>query len=181
MPVGPEESTLSTLVWGLLIGAGAGVVSSFILGVFHAGKTLVMRCNQVRYLRILIVEDFTRIKAPADIPNPSEGAPPTRGEKLRPPYFEQFMKSMAVAVDHRTSALSNSQMFKLHHAMMLSRKHEEFARFVVRTQARLREEELPDMPGTGLPTGINFYRTIYGYFAAIKWLRLPEDMSDIES
>ena len=86
------------------------------------------------------------------------------------------MRHMTAAVSYRTTALSDNQMFELQKAMTDTIAFVSFTKHAVEVAARNRGEEPPVGPGAGLPTDIGFYRTIYGYFAGIKWLGLPDDM-----
>lgn len=171
-----NETVVGSIAEGLLIGAGAGVVSAIILGLYHLGRRRWMQRDQVRYLRRCITESFAKIRADLVRGDLARDFPQVRPENLRPMIFEEFMRNMTAAVSYRTTVLSDNQIFELQEAMIDTKSFVNFVKYGVELTARSRGEEAPEVPGTGLPTDIRFYQNIYGYFAGIKWLGLPEDM-----
>lgn len=172
-----NETVVSSIAEGLLIGAGAGVVSAIILGLYHLGRRRWLQRDQARYLRRCITESFAKIRANEVGGDLARDFPQARSEELRPIFFEEFMRHMTAAVSYRTTALSDNQIFGLQKAMTDTTALVSFVKYAVERAARDRGEEPPVGPGSGLPTDIQFYRNIYGYFARIKWLNLPEDMA----
>ena len=175
-----EASTLSTVAEGLLIGAGAGIVSAIILGGFQWSRMHITRRRQVAHLRRLIIEDFIKIRDDAGLPA-GPGAPQgIEAGGLRTTYYESFVRDLRSASHHRTNSLSADQAADLHHAIASADSFENFVRIGVETAAQERGEQFHRRPGLGLPVEIGFYQNVYRMFAEIKWLRLPDDMVDIE-
>ena len=171
-----ESQVVASIAQGLVIGVGAGLVSSIILGLFHWARRRWIRRDQVRYLKRCITDGFAKIQSNLDLHDPGGEAPTVKAEDLRPMYFEEFWRNLTAAVDHRTTALSDNQVFDLHNAMTSTTEFVRFARHGVERAARKRGQEPPSAPGTGLPTDIRFYRNVYGIFLKIEWLGLPRDM-----
>ena len=171
-----ESPVVGSIVHGLVIGVGAGLVSSIILGVFHYARRRWVRRDQVRYLKRCITDGFAKMQSNVDLHDPGGEAPSVKAEDLRPMYFEEFWRNLAAAVDHRTTALSDNQVFDLHKAMTSTTEFVRFVRYGVERAARAKGQEPPSASGTGLPTDIRFYRNVYGMFLEIEWLGLPKDM-----
>jgi len=165
------EQMSSSIAEGLLIGVGAGVVSSILLGFYHLGRKHWMRREQVRYLRRCIIDSLTKIENSGNI---AKDIPKAAPGDLRQAFFKDFMRHMKAAVNYRTTALTDNQIFDLRKAMDTQ---EDFVDFVKSGIERLaREEGVTLADGTVLPQDFYFYRSVYRQFAEIKWLKLPEDI-----
>ena len=69
------DSSMNAIIEGLLIGAGAGVVSSILLGAFHWIRRQWARCAQVRFLKAVITKGFADVCSCQDFASPTWSAP----------------------------------------------------------------------------------------------------------
>jgi len=157
-----------------VIGVGAGVVSSILLGLYHFGRMYWMRLEQVRYLRRCIIDSFTKIQNDLVAGDLAKDFPQLAPTALRPAIFEGFMRHMTAAMNYRTAALTDNQIFDLRNAMGAQEHFVSFVKSGTERAARGGGVDLPMAPR--LPEDLNFYRDIYKGFAEIKWLKLPEDI-----
>lgn len=123
------QTVMGGIAEGLLIGAGAGVVSAVILGLFHLGRRRWMQRDQVRFLRRFVTESFAKMQTSSVDVDLARDFPRARPEGLRPVFFEEFMRNMTATVNFRTTALSDNQVFELQRSMTSAKALESFAKY----------------------------------------------------
>ena len=140
---------VSTLVEGLLIGVGVGL----ILALADFIKLLISRRRQITFLRHRLVDVFNRI---SDVPDPLPDYGPSTAEH-RLGILDWSLKEFVLVVQHRTNALTGSQLADLHEAM----------NFVTNLTAQMRQAEIRP--------GISLHQGAYREFTKCKWLGLPQE------
>ncbi|MDE0342637.1 MAG: hypothetical protein OXK82_05605 [Deltaproteobacteria bacterium] len=162
------------IAWGLLVGVGAGVTSSVILGGYHWIREQRKRQDQVKYIRDCIMESFFQISSDI-VEREYPGRPPlTEPGQLRPELFGELLGNLEEAVLYRATALDYSQVFDLKKSILDARNLAENSKV-------MRERHWGENKSYGRPqltTSITFYRNVYGVFSKIEWLRLPREMPE---
>ena len=153
-----DPTAWSGIQHGLIIGGGAGVVTSIILGIYYECKRAWIRRQEITALREFLLEAFERIGRFAFAPPPpGEDQPPV--DLARYALVREFADHLDAALAHRTTALRPDQLFALR------------ARLTDLTRILTMLENAT----TGAPAyPVSMWRSYYEGFLNLRWLKMPE-------
>ena len=97
---------------GLLIGVGAGLTTTFILGMYRFCSRRQDRSEQITYIREFIDTEIRRILDATDLATP-EGREPITADRLRLVYFRGLQSELKVALSNRVTALTYKEVSSL--------------------------------------------------------------------
>ena len=97
---------------GLLIGVGAGLTTTLILGMYQWFSRYLKRCEQITYIREFIDTQIRRILDATDLPSP-EGQEQIPADCVRFVYFRALQSELQVALSTRVTALTYKEVSSL--------------------------------------------------------------------
>ena len=97
---------------GLLIGVGAGLTTTLILGMYRFCSRRQDRSEQITYIREFIDTEIRRILDATDLATP-EGREPITADRLRFVYFRVLQSELKVALSTRVTALTYKEVSSL--------------------------------------------------------------------
>ena len=97
---------------GLLIGVGAGLTTTLILGMYRWLSRYQDRREQITYIREFIDTEIRRILDATDLARP-EGQEPITADRLRFVYFRVLQSELQVALSTRVTALTYIEVSSL--------------------------------------------------------------------
>ena len=149
------------IVKGLIIGVGAGVTTSAILGAWRWSIRFRDRREQIPYIRNLITTQAERILSATDLPHPAPGRSPIPGDSVRYVFFRELQSTLLVALSSRATALTYQEISSLQTVLAN----------IDRAMTDLPLGERGIMP---LPIAQSFYEQLQ----TLSWLGLPERRED---
>ena len=109
-----SESILVEILKGLLIGAGASLTATVILGLRSWLIRYRNRREQIPYIRDLLTSQMDRILSATDLPPYKPGAEPIAADRVRFAYFNELRTALLVALSSRATALTYKEVSSLH-------------------------------------------------------------------
>ena len=144
---------------GLLIGVGAGLTTTLILGMYRWFSRRQDRREQITYVREFIDIQIRRILDATDLP-PPKGQEPIPADCVRFVYFRELQSELQVALSTRVTALTYKEISSLQ-----------------RVLANI-ERVMSDL--TLIKRGVmprHLAQTLYEQFQDLIWLGLPKKES----
>ena len=148
---------LEDIAKGLIIGVGAGLTTSAIIGARHWFIRCRDRREQIPYIRDLITNEADRILSATDLPPYAPGKEAIPADSLRFVFFRELQSALLVALSSRATALTYKEVASLQKALV----------DVDRGMTDLTLSERGIMP---LTIAQSFYESLQ----ALSWLELPE-------
>ena len=149
-------SVLQEIVKGLIVGVGASLTASAILGFRHWFIRYRDRREQIPYIRDIIASQRVKILSAIDLPPPSPGGDPIPADGLRFVYFRELQSALLVALSSRATALTYKEVSSLHKSLA----------DIERAMTDLTLGERGIMP---LTIAQSFFRSLQ----SLSWLGLP--------
>ena len=148
-----------TLIWrGLVIGVGAGITNGPLFAAYNRWDKYKTKQKQVQFIHDCVVKNFIKIYNAEDLPPPAPSEQPVSKDIIRFALYGNFQTELQAAASYRTTALDYAQVSDLQQTI---------------EKSNIFLNNL-DIPNERLAP-INLYRQLYSSFAALEWLRLPED------
>ena len=143
---------------GLVIGVGAGVTTSVIIGAWHWVGKVIARREQTSYIRKIITSYANDIFSATDLPPPPEpGMGPIPVEAVIFLHYNTFQKTLQVALSYRASALNYKRLASLQEKLASAEK----------TMSNLTLQKRKILP-------LKFAAGFYEEFQKLDWLKLPD-------
>ena len=98
---------------GLIIGIGAGISTTVIIGIYHWFTKYRNRREQISYIRNLMSTQIKRILTATDLPPYASGKESIPADCVRFVYFREFESAFLVALSSRTTELTYKEIFSL--------------------------------------------------------------------
>ena len=98
---------------GLLIGVGAGLTTTLILGMYRWVSRFQDRREQITYIRELIDTEIRRILDATDLSTIIGPIGPITADRLRFVYFRALQSELKVALSTRVTALTYKEVSSL--------------------------------------------------------------------
>ena len=105
-------------VEGLIIGVGAGVTTTVILGVWRWRIRFKDRREQITFIRDLVTDQIERILSATDLPPPALGEDPVSAGSVRYALFRNFQIDLQVALSSRVTSLTYKEVSSLQKILM---------------------------------------------------------------
>ena len=142
---------------GLIIGVGAGLTTTLILGMYHWFSRFLKRREQITYIREFIDTQIRRILDATDLP-PPEGQEPITADRLRFVYFRALQSELQVALSTRVTALTYKEVSSLRRVLA------NFER-VITDLSLIKRGFIP----------LNLAQSLYKQFQDLHWIGLPKN------
>ena len=142
---------------GLIIGIGAGITTTVIIGIYHWFIKYRNRQEQISHIRNFIEPQIERILTATDIPPHASGRKPIPADCVRFVYFRELESTFHVALSSRVTALTYKEIFSLQKIFV------DIDRAI--TDLTLRERGI-------LP--LTIAESFYQKLKDLDWLKLPD-------
>ena len=141
---------------GLIIGVGAGITTTFLVGVWRVFTRCGERREQIAYIRKIILENTEKIWSEFEFKNLPAGKS-IPADAVRYVFFREFQTRLEVAISSRTNALSYKQISSLQNFISDIKR--------ILTDSTLNEKKILPLP---------IFKEVYKQLEEEKWLRLPK-------
>ena len=141
---------------GLIIGVGAGLTTTFILGMYHWFSRFLKRREQITYIREFIDTQIRLILDAIDVP-PSEILGLIPAGHVRFVYFSELQSELQVALSTRVTALTYKEVSSLQRVLT----------HIERAMKDLLQNEHRIMH-------LHLAQDLYEQFQDLNWLGLPK-------
>ena len=101
------------IVEGLIIGVGAGVTTTVILGVWRWLMRFKDRREQITFIRDLVTDQMEHTLFATDLPPPARGENPVSADSVRYALFRNFQIDLQVALSSRATLLTYKEVSSL--------------------------------------------------------------------
>lgn len=101
------------IVEGLIIGVGAGVTTTVILGVWRWLMRFKDRREQITFIRDLVTDQIEHILSATDLPPPARGENPVSADSVRYALFRNFQIDLQVALSSRATLFTYKEVSSL--------------------------------------------------------------------
>ena len=141
---------------GLIIGVGAGVTTTILVGLWRAFTLYGEQREQIAYIRKIIIESNKKIWSDLKIEDLPSGEK-VHPDMLRYVMYRELQTRLEVAISSRSNALSYAQVSALQNFLATTER--------MLTDLTLHERKL-------FP--LDIFRNIYKELEDQEWLRLPK-------
>lgn len=141
---------------GLVIGVGAGVTTSAVIGAWHWLGKAIARREQVSFIRKIITNYANDIFSATELPPPEPGMDPIAVEVVIFLHYTTFQNTLQVALSYRASALNYKRLASLQEKLASAEK----------TMSGLTLNKRKILP-------LKFAAGFYEDFQKLDWLELP--------
>ncbi len=104
----PQEITS-----GLIIGIGAGITTSLILGARRQFIKYLDRREQIQYIRDLIETKIEQILSTKDYPPPTHNQKPYSANHARLAFYRELEDALQTSIIYRSTSLTYKEVFSL--------------------------------------------------------------------
>ena len=146
---------------GLIIGVGAGLTTTLILGMYHWFSRFLERREQITYIREFIDTQSRFILDAIDVV-PSEILGLIPADRVRFVYFSELQSELQVALSTRVTALTYKEVSSLQRVLT----------HIERVMKELVVKGLPLIEHRTMPLYIA--QSVYKQFQDLIWLGLPK-------
>ena len=140
----------------LLTGITIGVTTAALLGLGEWLRRWLHRREQIKFVRELIVDSFTRLRDEEPLPPLPSGESAPSIDVVRWKRYQEVLRDLEDALSYRLTMLDYGKTHEMRSTLAGQR-------ILIR-----------NLFGTNRqPGGLEYYRQSYANFQQIKWLKLP--------